>query len=87
VETYINQVNTKSDKELRAATDKLYNFMGIGVLLAGVISYAILFKSYKNALEKHHQMTELLYNPNARVASGKRAKQILKHMKKDKQKK
>eukprot|EP00349_Pseudokeronopsis_sp_Brazil_P009090 CAMPEP_0202956124 /NCGR_PEP_ID=MMETSP1396-20130829/674_1 /ASSEMBLY_ACC=CAM_ASM_000872 /TAXON_ID= /ORGANISM="Pseudokeronopsis sp., Strain Brazil" /LENGTH=106 /DNA_ID=CAMNT_0049673015 /DNA_START=975 /DNA_END=1294 /DNA_ORIENTATION=- len=64
----------------------MYEFMGIGFVLSSVISYLVLIKSYRDALNKLSQMNDLLNNPNARVASGKQAKKILKQIKKEKKK-
>ena len=44
--------------------------MAIGL----VMSYYAVFKAYHQALERHTLLTQLLYNPNARVASGEIAK-------------
>mmetsp|Transcript_17951 Transcript_17951/g.12946 ORF Transcript_17951/g.12946 Transcript_17951/m.12946 type:complete len:104 (+) Transcript_17951:967-1278(+) len=63
----------------------MYEFMGIGFVLSSVISYLVLIKSYRDALMKLSQMNDLLNNPNARVASGKKAKKILKQIKKEKE--
>jgi hypothetical protein len=56
--------------------------MFIFALLGGIsVAYLVLFRTYSKALAKHHSMTELLYNPNARVASGDKAEKILKTIK------
>jgi hypothetical protein len=41
----------------------------------------VLFRAYYKAIEKHKALTELLNNPNARVASGDQAKTIMKQLK------
>jgi hypothetical protein len=49
------------------------------LLVGGVLlSYVLSFKEYHKAVDKHSKLTELLYHPNAKVATGDQAKQILK---------
>lgn len=51
--------------------------VGASVVAGLLITYLGYVKSYHQALEKHDKLSKLLYNPNAKVASGDRAKAIL----------
>lgn len=53
-------------------------FAAFIVTLASVIAYYILARTYQTHLEKQQQLTALLNNPNARVASGKKGKEVVK---------
>lgn len=66
-----------SEKEIEVAYAKTLKTLGIATIVGVSVAYLMLFKNFQKALEKHQSMTELLYNPNARVAAGERAKQIL----------
>jgi hypothetical protein len=59
----------------------MYQTLGYSITAAFLIAYIVHFKSFMNALERHSNLTDLLYNPNARVAAGDRAKDILKQLK------
>ena len=46
---------------------------GIGT----VISFVVNYLSLQNALSMHEQLTEVYNHPNARIASGKKAKKVM----------
>jgi len=52
-------------------------FVGFIATLAFCISFYIKAKTYHDHLEKQRQLEELMNNPNARVASGKKGKKIV----------
>jgi hypothetical protein len=65
------EIFTDADIEKAAAAFSEF----IGVLVFGIFCtyYAVVFKNYKNAVEKHQMLTDLFNNPNVRVASGESA--------------
>lgn len=55
-------------------------FVAFIATLATVIAFYVTLKTYHTHLEKQDQLTALLNNPNARVASGKKGKQVVKKL-------
>jgi len=51
-------------------------FCGI-LVFSFSVSYMVFVRDYKVALEKHAALTDYLNNPNVRVASGDKAKQLM----------
>lgn len=51
------------------------SFLALGTLS---IAYFVSFKNYHASLEKLESLTAIFKNPNARVASGKQGKKIMK---------
>lgn len=47
------------------------------VFFGGCFSYAYMFKKYHDAVEKHQNLTSILNNPQARVATAEQAQSIL----------
>jgi len=73
-------VDSKQVADVKAVLTRTYKVMGYAFASGLLIAYFVQFRAYKNALVKHHSLTELLYNPNARVAAGDQAKNILLHL-------
>ena len=55
-------------------------FVGFIAMLAVTVAYFVTFKAYHAHLAKQDQLTALLNNPNARVAAGKKGKEIAKRI-------
>jgi len=66
------QVNTSSAK-----TFAFVSFMMLGVLS---VAYIVSFKNYHASLEKLQHLSDMFKNPNARVASGKKGKALMKKL-------
>jgi hypothetical protein len=60
--------------------NSIFNFIGVVFTLGFAAFYFSIFNSYKKSCEKHSFLTEILNNPNARVASGERAVQVAQHL-------
>ena len=56
------------------------SFLGFIATLAVCMYYYVVSKTYHAHLEKLDQLNALLNNPNARVASGKKGKEIMKKL-------
>lgn len=56
--------------------NSIFSFFGVVFTLGFAAFYFTLFNSYRKTVEKHDFLTEILNNPNARVASGEKAVQI-----------
>jgi hypothetical protein len=67
--------------ELVEMLEKVATYMGTTFFFVFVLTYVLAFRNYHLAVEKHQNLTDLFNNPNARVASGAKAKQILSHVK------
>ena len=60
----------------KAMKDAIQWFMGI-VFVGCLVAYASIFSQYSKALEHHKKLTDLFMDPNVRVASGDKGKEIL----------
>ena len=76
----VAQLEGMTEEEIKQAYNKTVKLLGVSLVAGFSVAYLILFRNYSKALEKHHSLTELLYNPNARVAAGEKAKSILKYL-------
>ena len=56
------------------------SFLGFIATLAVCMYYYVIFKTYHAHLQKQDSLNALLNNPNARVASGKKGKAIMKKL-------
>lgn len=76
-----------SDEEAKSMNADLYKaakkaftaFCSIA-LVGFSLTYALMVRDYHKALEKHQALTDLLNNPNVRVASGEKAKLVLSEL-------
>jgi len=66
---------------LLKCSEKIATYVGTTLFGVFVLTYVLAFRNYQLAVEKHQNLTDLFNNPNARVASGAKAKQILSHVK------
>jgi hypothetical protein len=55
---------------VQSKINSTFNFIGVVFTLGFAAFYFSIFTSYKKTVEKHDFLTEILNNPNARVASG-----------------
>ena len=55
--------------------------MGVLIVGGGLIGYFSVFVTYKNALNKHDKLNELLNHPMARVAHGEQVERVTEHVK------
>jgi hypothetical protein len=60
-----------------AKTFAFCSFMFLGVLS---VMYIVAFKNYHASLEKLQHLSDMFKNPNARVASGKQGKKLMKKL-------
>lgn len=53
-------------------------FIAFIATLGVCVAYYVLARTYHQHLEKQEQLTALLNNPNARVATGKKGQRVVK---------
>lgn len=75
-----------SEVEFEEMFKTFSQIIGIAIFGLFITYYALIFRQYKIAVEKHQQLTELFNNPNVRVASGTQATQVLETIKQDQEK-
>lgn len=56
--------------------NKIFSFFGMVFTFGFAAFYFTLFNTYRKSVEKHDFLTEIINNPNARVASGDKAVEI-----------
>lgn len=63
--------------DFQASMKRAAQWISASVFGAFCFVYAMVFKQYKQAVEKHQSLTDIIKNPNVRVAHGEKAKQVL----------
>ena len=76
----LNSPRAASRQEIQANIASTGRFMAFLATVAICIASFITVKTYHAHLEKQDELLALLKNPNARVAAGKKGKQIAKKM-------
>jgi len=69
-----------SEKQFNKNLRSTAAFVGFMVTLATCVAFYVTLKTYHAHLQKREQLVALLKNPNARVASGKKGKEIVKKL-------
>ena len=79
---FLNSASTRqvSDKQYQKNLQNTGAFVAFIATLAVCISYFVTVKTYHAQVKKMDQLKALLKNPNARVASGKKGKEIVKKL-------
>ena len=70
-------VSTEEMQQTLGKIGKYAATFGFGMFC---LVYALAFREYKQAVEKHQTLTQVFTNPNARVATGDKAKQVLEQV-------
>jgi len=74
----ISRKPKQTNAEFMQNLKQMRTFVGFLITVASCCTLFIFSKTYHAHLEKQKQLDALLKNPNARVAAGKRGKQVVK---------
>jgi uncharacterized PurR-regulated membrane protein YhhQ (DUF165 family) len=69
-----------SEKQFNKNLKSTAAFVGFMMTLALCVSFYVTIKTYHAHLEKRDQLVALMKNPNARVAVGKKGKEVVKKL-------
>lgn len=62
---------------MKSVVESMSQWMSL-IVFGGFLGYfALIFRAYKQVVESHQKLTELLNDPKVRVASGDQANHIL----------
>lgn len=78
--SYLSTSRVQSEAQYERNLLSTQKFVAFIACLAFSVYFFVTFKTYHAHLTKQDQLNTLLKNPNARVASGKKGKQVVKKL-------